>query len=128
MFCTACGIDLPTDSQLCRKCGKPHRVSTGSGTAAALAPIPAQVVPYARPKERRSPGLLLVAKAALVIWLVRDCIVYFPHNVVEVGGLVGAVVFDLRIWVLVIGIVLLQVRSAKQARTSGGIERQASGQ
>ena len=39
MFCSNCGVDLPDDSQFCRKCGQAQSVtSASSGAAAAVAP------------------------------------------------------------------------------------------
>ena len=50
MFCSKCGVEIPDDSQFCRKCGKAlssSAVSTGPGAAAAPAPAKRKsLIPY----------------------------------------------------------------------------------
>jgi hypothetical protein len=72
MFCPKCGLDLPDDSQFCRKCGQAQSVTpTGSGAAAAAAPARTSTTV---PQRQGSSTLLKVLCGLplffLVCWLV----------------------------------------------------------
>jgi hypothetical protein len=70
--------------------------------------------------------LLLVAKVVLVLWIIRDVVVSYgslggiEHSGIAgvIGGSIGYVLFDVRVWMLVIGILLLRYRNRKQAKAS----------
>lgn len=51
MFCTNCGIDLPDDSQFCRKCGRAQGVTPATSAAPAPAVAPAPVLVATQPKS-----------------------------------------------------------------------------
>lgn len=55
--------------------------------------------------------LHLVAKAVLILWLVRNFAVIFPTY--GLGGFIGYTVADIRVWLLVIGLAALHYRAKK---------------
>jgi zinc-ribbon domain len=66
MFCSKCGVDLPDDSQFCRKCGQAQSVTSASrGAAAAVAP--ARIPVAARLPKWVLPFVLLVVVCG-VVW------------------------------------------------------------
>ncbi len=68
MFCTRCGVDLPVDSQFCRKCGQAQSVaSTSAGAAAAVAPARIET-PAATPAKSGS-GLSVSGRLLLLLLL-----------------------------------------------------------
>jgi uncharacterized paraquat-inducible protein A len=67
MFCTKCGIDLPDDSQFCRKCGQAQSVSSTAGAAAAVAP--AKIKPDTQTASAKSQSRLGGLVAALIVLL-----------------------------------------------------------
>ena len=68
MFCTKCGVDLPVDSQFCRKCGQAQSVaSTSAGAAAAVAPARIET-PGATPAKSGS-GLSFSGRLLLLLLL-----------------------------------------------------------
>ncbi len=63
-----------------------------------------------------------VAIAVLVLWIIRNIVMVtsqfqWPYLAASwVGGCIGANVGDLRVWMLVIGIVLLNYREKKRVK------------
>jgi hypothetical protein len=67
-----------------------------------------------------------VAIAVLILWIVRNVVVVtsefqWPYLGVRwVGSVIGYNLFDLRVWMLLVGIVLLQYREKKQRAARNG--------
>lgn len=71
MFCSKCGVDLPEDSQFCRKCGQAQSVApTSAGAAAAVAPARIRVATLP-PKNNTAKwvlGLLALLFICGLVW------------------------------------------------------------
>jgi hypothetical protein len=68
MYCTKCGVDLPEDSQFCRKCGKPQAVSsTSAGEAVAVAPAAVQPPAVQNANTKKSSAVWRLIFTLLVV-------------------------------------------------------------
>jgi hypothetical protein len=55
--------------------------------------------------------LELIASAVLILWLVHNFFVFFPSY--GLAGFVGGTIADVRVWVLVVGLLVLRYRSKR---------------
>jgi hypothetical protein len=79
MFCHKCGVDLPDDSQFCRKCGQAQSVSVGGGAAVAPARIP-------EPAPKPQNLTLLTVLCALPLLFLVCWIVWGQHSTPNGGS------------------------------------------
>jgi len=55
-----------------------------------------------------------IGTRVLILWVIRDMWVYGGPSIRGVGGAIGSVIGDLRVWALGIGVVVLWIRDAKR--------------
>ena len=55
--------------------------------------------------------LELIASGILTLWLIRNFFVFFPSY--GLAGFIGGTIADVRVWVLVVGILVLHYRAKR---------------